>query len=1140
MSAKPDMNFCYYDIESLENVFTCAALDEKSNHMTMFYLIDTPALLAESDWRQKSLSAIYQNNLQFNGTVSFLDLHTVDAIKAFAKMFGASLSKQINNKSLPDPMPKEFRLACDTDPDFDPAKHPYILGYNSYNYDTTMLALFIYATVNFPNPVGNSEPGYYSPTTAATMREHNDNLFTPKWKKNMPKYLCHYYDNHSNQYQANYQSAPWIIRHNMIMSGRHIDVARLNEKQQHVALKRLLGMLGYQIKESDKLQQNQSTIDTPEQLYDLFAYNCSDVINLKALFHHKKYQADFTLKRQLLQTYPELVYNQAEDAYKPDIRPDNVRRDRLCIDASSAQLATKCLCPYGHLTDIPTVSFVYPAKEKAEEMGIPQVNVLEESKKFFYSLYPNRPDLQAQFDVIYNYYKSIEGHNYNDSETYFDDYGLSNGTLPDELIPIKLSDIPKVNTFLPYFDDKGNPTSCYVIFSTGGIHGAEYNYELFQYHLQQYHKMEEDFKEAKAKYPDPKKLRKAKVMVMSDGRVKPSSYFLKAGSLANSQYRDITEQMPRLFVMKGDKLELNKEYNYTSADMSNHEDFTSYYPNLLRMMRAFFNKGLGYDRYAEIFQQKEDYGKLRKDKSYSQSERDMFDILRNGTKLILNSASGAADAAFQNNIRVNNQIISMRIIGQLFSWRIGQAQAFRGAKVISTNTDGLYTVMEKTLNDKLLEQESADIGVEIEPEPLYLISKDTNNRVELTEKMDIISASGGTLGCRKGPDPQKSLAHPAIIDWALTEYLIVASQHYKGLSLSKPFDKEIGMSILQSAASRFKPVQYMTLMQNIIAASPSSDTYPFGICENANAEQIDDPAQIIIMQHYNRIFLMKDGTPNTIHMMAANAKTITPVTLNKRRKDGVQLQQHNVAARNILRKHGITDIPAGKEAVIKKITNLEPNWFVFVQNKDLNYLTPEEHRFILNNIDLTKYLILLENAYENSWRNQSPEFEEAARIAAENTESEFKNWLIAYNAAYAVTDFEDDTPRTMSDIYAKYELNENGKKRKFKDIASDMSGMTFDVYNQSNIKIMTFTFTETTAKKDYELLKNMSITDEYADDGVTVYVLHPVMAINLSLANQISDESDNTDDPSTAASASDLLAQVQATPVDTPSTDIDK
>jgi hypothetical protein len=36
-----------------------------------------------------------------------------------------------------------------------------------------------------------------------------------------------------------------------------------------------------------------------------------------------------------------------------------------------------------------------------------------------------------------------------------------------------------------------------------------------------------------------------------------------------------------------------------------HEDFTSYYPNLLRNMRAFYNPELGEGRYAKIFLDKD-------------------------------------------------------------------------------------------------------------------------------------------------------------------------------------------------------------------------------------------------------------------------------------------------------------------------------------------------------------------------------------------------------------------------------------------------------------------------------------------------------------------------------------------------------
>ena len=58
----------------------------------------------------------------------------------------------------------------------------------------------------------------------------------------------------------------------------------------------------------------------------------------------------------------------------------------------------------------------------------------------------------------------------------------------------------------------------------------------------------------------------------------------------------------------------------------------------------------------------------------------------------------------------------MRIIGQIFAWRIGQAQVYEGARIPSTNTDGLFTIMDETLNNKILDEQSKHINVDIEPE----------------------------------------------------------------------------------------------------------------------------------------------------------------------------------------------------------------------------------------------------------------------------------------------------------------------------------------------------------------------------------------------------------------------------------------
>ena len=978
------MNVNFYDIESLSNVFTLANYDDNKNHIDIYYLIDDIALKTNLQTNLKAArDRIYQNNLNFTGTINFIDISYEDGMRKLSRTFGCSDAYLINDKSSHSNYDPEFRLVCDTDKDeYNSDIHPYLAGYNSYNYDTTVLALLFKEVWNV-HAVGQDAKGTqyakmsnatmtFQPVTARTMRNHNNILFE-KYKNSMPSYL------YSSPNGINdYKTPQHRIRKNMLLSGRHIDVARLNEKQQKVALKRLLGMLGYQILESDKLKPNQDIIQTFDELLDLIAYNVSDIVNLKVLFYHNTYQAQFELKLGLLQTYPELIYDKKEDEYAPDIQPSKVRRDRLNIDSSSAQFATQCLCPYGHITDTKVVSFMYPAKEKADELGIQQVNVLDDTKKFFFKLYPGPKfqNLRDRFMKIYNYYKSIEGKNFNNSDNYRQDYNIGTCIQFYE----KLTDIPKITdgegSFMPYYDADGNPTSGYAIFSTGGVHGAEYNKALYDADMQAYEQSIADLEEVKTIYPNPVDLRKAKTVTLADGRTFKYSVFLKAAKkIAESEYKDEIMAKPVLaLINKKNMTELNKKYTYTSADPANHEDFTSYYPNLLRMLMTFFNIGLNYDRYAEIFDQKQKFGKLMKDKSLSEAEREHYRILREGTKLILNSASGAADANFENNIRANNQIISMRIIGQLFSWRIGQAQAYQGSKIISTNTDGLYSVMEETLNNQILEQESKDIGVEIEPEPMFLISKDTNNRIELTSANGkIIGASGGTVGCRKGPTPTKALAHPAILDWALAEYLTVAASGYKGLSLDKDFDDDIGRNILEHSKTAFEPVQFLLMYQNIVASSPSSVNYIYGLTDN-------NPYDPIVLQHYNRMFIMKDGTPDTMHLWAANAKKITPATQQKRLRDGESpVAAPDPIAKNVLEINGVdvsefieknTD---QRDIVTKKVTNIEPDWYIQIINNDLHNINAQTFNHIVNNLDYEKYLDKVRESYENNWRNHMPE-----------------------------------------------------------------------------------------------------------------------------------------------------------------------
>lgn len=958
------MHVHFYDIESFENVFSLADYHEEENHLDIYLLVDNPEDLISSNFKQKLFERIYEKNQNFNGSITIYDLVQEETNRKLASTFGVSDAYRVNDPDSSSTFPKEFRITCDTDPEYDENKDCFMTGYNSSNYDTTMLAMYFTETWM----LNKDRTRYFMKTSASYMRQYSNDLFTDTFIDHMPQRLAATFDNRTRTWSYDYKSVAWRVRKNMLMTGRHIDTAALNEKMKKVGLKRVLGMLGYQILESERLNQNQSVIENEEQLIDMLAYNTSDVVNLPYVFYHKNYSGPFSLKRGLLKTYPELIYEQKEDAYAPEISPKTVRRDRLTPDSSSQKFAANSLCPYGRLPDIEFISYMYPSERKSKELGIPRVNVLEESKKFFYNLFP-QPELRAKFDNIYNYYKALEGTNINRSDAYQEMYGHEYQS-PKE--------IPTPESCIPYFDKDGNPTSCFVNFSIGGIHGAEYNKTLYDADIKAYEKQKALFDEIQTLFSAPEDLKKAKKVILSDGLEHQAKEFLKSNSTMKKAYYKEPEK-PELFKMNTKKTgyELNRKYGFTSASLTNHEDFTSYYPNLLRMLSAFYNPGLGYDRYAEIFDNKQKYGKLMKDKSLSKEEREWYSTLREGTKLILNTASGAGDANFDSPILMNNTVTSMRIIGQLFTWRIGQAQTYSGAKVPSTNTDGLYTIMEAELNNQILEKEAKDINVEIEPELIYLISKDTNNRLEMDEVSgETKSANGGTLACYNGPNPTKSLAHPAIIDYALSEYLIVTSlgyNKYGKVSLSSPFNEDLGRSILTKAASQFEPNEYLRMYQNILASSPGSVSYVFG--HKPEDTEMKNP---IIMQHYNRIFLMKDDDPDSICLATAISKKITPITKAKRERNNERSQQHNPVAAFVLKEHGVDvdNLPKTEETAIKKIPNIETDWKCCIINRSLKLMTEQECQELIERIDQEKYLKLLKQTYEDNWMNKLPETEE--------------------------------------------------------------------------------------------------------------------------------------------------------------------
>ena len=132
----------FYDIESLTNAWTLCNFRPYLNHLDVYILCDNPALYQWPGFQEAATRKILEANQNFNGTVSFYDLHHRENVVQMAMTFGVSTASPVNNPKAKDDYNNYFRIVCDTDPGYDENKHPYYMGYNSQNYDTTMLAVF--------------------------------------------------------------------------------------------------------------------------------------------------------------------------------------------------------------------------------------------------------------------------------------------------------------------------------------------------------------------------------------------------------------------------------------------------------------------------------------------------------------------------------------------------------------------------------------------------------------------------------------------------------------------------------------------------------------------------------------------------------------------------------------------------------------------------------------------------------------------------------------------------------------------------------------------------------------------------------------------------------------------------------------
>lgn len=708
----------FWDIECYDNLFCVGFLDE-NDFLDMFYLVrsledEQKVIRACEDSKYKFAA----HNLRDDGTL---------------------LMKYMENPIPSDGSPTLLSEFLGTQNAVVKPKQDWYFAYNSINYDIPMIDFVQKSMVSGRVRASNE-----------SLKEFSDKLINA--------------------------SRPVVNTKPYLLYGKQVDIAFLNEKKIEqgrptVGLKTIEGMLGGSIVESESNKSGHS-----EDIYYDILYNINDIAETKYRAFPGFLRNKFKTKKGLLEKYPYL------------------HDHGITVNDTSAKFVEFIIAPDKPIKDTPTMTLMYPAEHKAKEFGCKQFDVLEDTKKWYMKnvygpvskVNKKAAELHlAKFMSICQYYDYFRGKNWNESANHIFEYGIP----PKSKLERKRAD-RTFGVILPFMDKNGNESPSYVKFSIGGIHGAEINAKQLARDKAKIKELKEQYGYI-SKIPSNACSRKLLNLIIAQSRTCYKDYPQRLSHeipyfYENTQPVDEIldpEQFSPYMVQtpKGKKgaipadigkyeEDLIDRYKYTTSGHAAHQDFASYYPALLINL-GVFHDGHGRDPYEEVKNERIQIKGQLKHLKKGTKEYDDVDQVQDGLKLILNSASGILDGNHDTNLRANNKAMAMRIIGQLFTFRIGMALALEGATIPSSNTDGIYaTNIDIETNTRIVEETLDGLYISIDPEEMYLVSKDANNRMEVVDGK-VSSAKGGTIGSWRGASVDQSLAHPALVDRVLTDYL---------------------------------------------------------------------------------------------------------------------------------------------------------------------------------------------------------------------------------------------------------------------------------------------------------------------------------------------------------------------------------
>lgn len=183
-----------------------------------------------------------------------------------------------------------------------------------------------------------------------------------------------------------------------------------------------------------------------------------------------------------------------------------------------------------------------------------------------------------------------------------------------------------------------------------------------------------------------------------------------------------------------------------------HIDFTSFYPIMAKKMKLY-QIANGVDYYSPLIDHrvkvKAEAEELKEQDRMSDPRYNELQSLQLAFKLVLNAATGAGNMHKPYaKLPLDNKTLSMRLIGNMLIWVLGQRLASAGAYIISTNTDGLFICnMTQEEAKAILDDYILDYDMPVEPEKVKrFINATTSTRIEFDHHEDEPSRAGGTLG----------------------------------------------------------------------------------------------------------------------------------------------------------------------------------------------------------------------------------------------------------------------------------------------------------------------------------------------------------------------------------------------------------